>query len=102
MNKNITIKVTKNEFTVYNEDSFVSCEKNIVLTIFGEKKYLKALGISECTKGNVFNIPFGKALASVRADAKVFRQIEIILIKYSFDNLLERDDMMDFLRDTIG
>jgi len=101
MNKDINIKKVKTTYTVDEKAGYVYCRKSVVLNIFGEEKYFFADGIADCAKGNYFNLPFGKALTEIRASQEIFKQLEIALIKYSFDHFLEIDDDLDFLRSVI-
>ena len=101
MNKDINIKKVKTTYTVDEKTGFVYCKKSVVLNIFGEEKHFYGDGISDCAKGNAFNKHFGKALTEIRASQEIHKQLEIALIKYSFDHFLEFDDTLDFLRDVI-
>ena len=102
MNKDINVKRVKTTYNVVKSEGYVHCRKSVVLLIFGEEKHFYGDGIADCAKGNYFNISFGKALTEIRASQEVFKQLEIALIKYSFDHFLEIDDDLDFLRDIIG
>ena len=102
MNKDINIKTIKSTYTVDEEDKSVYCYKSVVLSLYGEEKHFYGEGVSYCVKGNIFNIPFGKALAAMRATQEITRRIEIALIKYSFDHFLEeQEEPTDFLSDFI-
>jgi len=101
MNKDIHIKKVNTTYDVDEKAGAIYCYKSVVLGIFGEEKHFYADAISNCAKGNSFNISFGKALTEIRASQEIFKQLEIALIKYSFDHFLEIDDGLDFLRDII-
>ena len=98
MNKDVNVKKVKTTYTVDEELKYVYCRKSVVLNIFGEEKHFFADGIADCAKGNVFNVSFGKALTEIRASQEIHKQLEIALIKYSFDHLLEDEEEFDFLR----
>ena len=101
MNKDIRIKKVKTTYDVDEKDGSIYCYKSAVLGIFGDEKHFYGEGFSNCAKGNYFNVPFGKALTEIRASQEIFKQLEIALIKYSFDHFLEIDDDLDFLRSVI-
>jgi hypothetical protein len=69
--------------------NFVGCCKKVKLVIFGQEKFFEGYGEAYCTKENKFNPSFGKALAWIRASQDIGRQIEISLIKYTFDHFVE-------------
>ena len=98
MNKDIHVEKVKTAYTIDEKAGFVYCKKSVVLNIFGEQKHFYGEGISDCAKGNVFNVSFGKALTEIRASQEIHKQLEIALIKYSFEHLLE-DEEFDFLRE---
>ena len=101
MNKDIRIKKVKTTYDVDEKDGSIYCYKSVVLSIFSEEKHFYSDAVSNCAKGNSFNISFGKALTEIRASQGIFKQLEIALIKYSFDHFLEISDTLDFLRDII-
>jgi len=102
MNKDVKIKKVKTTYTIDEEAKFVYCRKSVVFKIFDDEKHFSAEGIADCAKGNVFNVSFGKALTEIRASQEIHKQLEIALIKYSFDHLLEeQEELTDFLSDVI-
>ena len=102
MNKNINVKKVKTTYDVDEEAKYVYCRKSMVLNIFGEEKHFFADSIANCAKGNGFNVSFGKALTEIRASQEIHKQLEIALIKYSFDHFLEeQEEPTDFLSDVI-
>ena len=101
MNKDINIKKVNTTYDVDEKAGAIYCYKSVVLSIFSEEKHFYSDAVSNCAKGNSFNISFGKALTEIRASQGIFKQLEIALIKYSFDNFLEISDTLDFLRDII-
>jgi len=99
MNKDINIKKVKTTYTVDEKAGFIYCKKSVVLNIFGKEKHFYGDGVADCAKGNYFNLNFGKALTEIRASAEIHKQLEIALIKYSFDHFLDYgEDPLDFLR----
>ena len=101
MNKDIKVKKVKTTYDVDEKSGFVYCRKSVVFSIFDDEKHFSAEGISDCAKGNVFNVSFGKALTEIRASQEIHKQLEIALIKYSFDHFLEKETPTDFLSDVI-
>jgi len=102
MNKDINVKKVKTTYDVDEEAKYVYCRKSMVLNIFGEEKHFYGEGVSYCAKGNGFNVSFGKALTEIRASQEIHKQLEIALIKYSFDHFLEeQEEPTDFLSDVI-
>ena len=101
MNKDINIKKVNTTYDIDEKAGAIYCYKSVVLSIFSEEKHFYSDAVSNCAKGNFFNISFGKALTEIRASQGIFKQLEIALIKYSFDHFLEISDTLDFLRDII-
>ena len=97
MNKDIKVKKVKTTYDVDEVDGSVYCYKSVVFSIFGEEKHFYGEGITYCAKGNFFNLSFGKAMAEIRAAQEIFKQLEIALIKYSFDHFLEVETPTGFL-----
>lgn len=89
MNENIDINQESIKYYIDREDDSISCNKIVSLRIFGEEKRFHGSGIAYCIKENIFNETFGKTLAEVRANLAVLRQIEISLIKYTFDHFVK-------------
>jgi hypothetical protein len=99
MDKNINIKTKKLEFEVYEDEQWAICEKTVELKIFDDVKTFTACEEAICSKGNVFNVSFGKALAEIRCNRTISNQMEIAMIKYSFDHFLEKPKADEILVD---
>jgi len=88
MDTHINIQPQSVKYKVDQSIGLIHCKKSVTLWIFGEEKRFCGEGYSHCTKENIFNESFGKALAWIRASHDIGRQIETSLVKYSFEHFV--------------
>ena len=91
MNEHININQESVRYDVDREDGSVACNKTVSMWIFGKKKCFHGSGIAHCIKENIFNESFGQTLAEIRTNLDVLRQIEISLVKYTFDHFVKEE-----------
>jgi hypothetical protein len=101
MDKNINIRPIKKTYEYYDENH-IFCKKSVKLHIFGVDKYFIAGELASRVDENIFNKSFGEALSEVRAIQSLYRQIEISLIKYSFDHFLNDKEQNEERPETIN
>lgn len=92
MNNNAYIQELTTKYEVNQSTGLIHCRQSVNWIIFGEKKHFQGEGYAHCTKENIFDVDFGKAIAEIRALQNIYKQIEISLVKYSFDHFVREVD----------
>ena len=91
MSNSIHIQKVSPKYQINQCTGLICCKLTLIFCIFADHKVFHSEGYAHCTKENIFNEAFGKAIAYRRAIQDIDRQIEISLVKYSFDHFVKEE-----------
>ena len=89
------------QYTVNVPGSF----SDVIATVDNDKLTYTVTGKATCNGGDVFNEQLGREIANARAEAKAYKQAQVLMnkqvkdvIKKYYDMVLEFDEKSDFIQ----
>lgn len=89
------------QYTVNVPRSF----SDVIATVVNDKLTYTVTGKATCNGGDVFNKQLGREIANARAEAKAYKQAQVLMnkqvkdvIKKYYDMVLEFDEKSDFIQ----
>lgn len=89
------------QYTVNVPGSF----SDVIATVVNDKLTYTVTGKATCNGGDVFNKQLGREIANARAEAKAYKQAQVLMnkqvkdvIKKYYDMVLEFDEKSDFIQ----